>query len=109
MARAKSDASKAPTAPTGITELTFESDGRTFECVTATSPATPGTYWWWVSVSGESQRYAAFRAEPRDTAAAVQPRVESYYAQLLIDRARPREIRPQWGRPPGKKTEKPGD
>jgi hypothetical protein len=31
------------------------------------SPATPGTNWWWLEVTGENQRYAAFRTEPTDT------------------------------------------
>jgi hypothetical protein len=101
--KASSKAS-APKTP-ALTQLEFENDGRTFKCERAPSAATPDTYWWWVSITGESQRYAAFRAEPNDTKASLQPRVLAYYAQLLVDRARPREIRTGWGRPPGKKTE----
>jgi hypothetical protein len=63
----------------------------------ASSPATPGTNWWWVSITGESQRYAAFRTSPDDTPATLKPRVVAYYEQLLADRARPREIRTGWG------------
>jgi hypothetical protein len=74
----------------------FDDVGRTFTCERASSPATPGTLWWWVSVSGEAQRYAAFRAEPDDTPATLQPRVLAYYAQILADRARPRITRPTW-------------
>lgn len=77
--------------------VTFEDDGRTFTCVTGSSPATPGTLWWWVSISGEAQRYAAFRTQGDDTPSSLRPRVLAYYAQLLADRARPREIRSGWG------------
>ena len=35
----------------------FQEGERTFTCRAASSPATPGTDWWWVSVTGESQRY----------------------------------------------------
>ena len=77
----------------------FEDAGRSFTCRRGPSPATPGTNWWWMEVGGESQRYAAFRAEPGDTAKNLQPRIVAYYEQLLVDRARPREIRTAWSRP----------
>jgi hypothetical protein len=76
--------------------MQFEDVGHTFVCEPASSPATPGTLWWWVTISGESQRYAAFRVEPNDTPASLRPRVLAYYAQLLADRARPRLTRPSW-------------
>jgi hypothetical protein len=76
--------------------LEFEDAGRTFSCESATSPATPGTLWWWVTISGESQRYAAFRVEPTDTPASLRSRVLAYYAQLLADRARPHMPRASW-------------
>src|SRR6188508_1882537 len=41
----------------------FRDGDRTFTCHAESSPATPGTVWWWVSVTGETQRYAAFRVE----------------------------------------------
>jgi len=108
VASSKAASSKAAsTKAARLTEIEFEDDGRTFRCTAASSPATPGTDWWWVSITGENQRYAAFRAEPNDTKASLQPRILAYYAQLLVDRARPREIRPAWGRPPGKKTPPP--
>ena len=77
----------------------FESEGRTLTCRSGPSPATPGTNWWWLNVTGESQRYAAFRTEPGDTAETIKPRMLAYYTQLLVDRARPREIRARWSRP----------
>jgi hypothetical protein len=79
--------------------LQFEDEGRTLTCRSGPSPATPGTNWWWLDVSGESQRYAAFRTEPTDTKENLRTRMIAYYAQLLVDRARPREIRPQWTKP----------
>jgi hypothetical protein len=74
----------------------FDDSGRTFTCESGSSPATPGVFWWWFTVSGESQRYAAFRVEPTDTAASVRPRILTYYAQMLADRERPRFVRPTW-------------
>jgi hypothetical protein len=80
--------------------MEFEDDGRTLTCRRASSPATPGPVWWWLTVSTETQRYAAFRAEPTDTPANLRPRIEAYYAKLLADRARPREFHVRGGRPP---------
>jgi len=74
----------------------FEDGGRTFTCEAKSSPATPGTTWWWMSVTGESQRYAAFRTEASDTQSNLRPRILSYYAKLLADRERPREIGGAW-------------
>jgi hypothetical protein len=74
----------------------FRDGERVFTCRAASSPATPGTVWWWISVTGESQRYAAFRAEAGDTQPNLQPRILAYWAQLLADRERPREIRSHW-------------
>lgn len=76
--------------------LQFEDSGRTLTCRSASSPATPGTNWWWMDVSGESQRWAAFRTESSDTPENLRPRIVAYYEQLLADRARPREVRPHW-------------
>ncbi len=76
--------------------IRFDDDGRTFTCRAGSSPATPGTLWWWLEVSGERQRYAAFRAEPDDTDATLRPRILAYYAQVLADRARPHLQRPAW-------------
>ena len=74
----------------------FDDVGRTFTCEPGSSPATPGVLWWWVTVSGESHRYAAFRVQPADTPASLRPRILAYYAQLLADRARPAITRPTW-------------
>lgn len=74
----------------------FDDVGRTFTCEPGPSPATPGVLWWWITVSGESHRYAAFRVEPTDTPASLRPRVLSYYAELLAVRERPAITRPTW-------------
>ena len=74
----------------------FDDVGRTFKCEPGPSPATPGVLWWWITVSGESLRYAAFRVEPTDTPVSIKPRILAYYAQLLADRARPPITRSTW-------------
>lgn len=84
--------------------MTFEDNGRTLTCRSASSPATPGTSWWWVEVSGESQRYAAFRTQEDDTPENLRPRVIAYYEQLLAGRLRPREFQTRWGRPAAPKA-----
>src|SRR5882672_8268475 len=77
----------------------FSEGGRTFTCERGSSPATPGTQWWWVNVSGDGQRYAAFVSKSGDSRANVQPRILAYYTQLLADRARPAIPRSSFGRP----------
>lgn len=77
--------------------IEFQDGNRTFTCEAKSSPATPGTVWWWMSVTGESQRYAAFRVEKGDTQANLRQRILAYYANLLAERERPREIRTGWG------------
>lgn len=91
----------------------FQDGERKFVCRADGSPATPGTRWWWVSVTGESQRYAALRVERSDTERNVRERVIAYYENLLVERARPREVRTSgFGRRPAAaaaapKTEEP--
>lgn len=77
--------------------LEFQDNERTFTCTTASSPATRGTMWWWISITGESQRYAAFRTQEDDTPRTVKSRVLAFYAELIAARERPREIKPHWG------------
>ena len=76
--------------------MQFDDIGRTFTCEPGPSPATPGVLWWWITVSGESHRYAAFRVEATDTPHSLKPRVLTYYAKILADRARPAVTRPTW-------------
>ena len=77
--------------------MEFAGLGRVFTCEPGSSPATPETLWWWVRISGEAERHAAFRVEPGDTPTTVGPRVFAFYERLLADRARPRITRPAWG------------
>ncbi|HEY7395767.1 MAG TPA: hypothetical protein VH559_13025 [Gemmatimonadaceae bacterium] len=77
--------------------LEFKDGDLTFTCEAKSSPATPGTVWRWMSVTGESQRYAAFRAVSGDTRADLRQRILAFYANLLAERARPREVRGHWG------------
>ena len=86
--------------------VTFDDGGRTFTCEPGSSPATPGELWWWVSISGESHRFAAFRVEPTDTPASLRPRILTYYAQVLADRARPAVTRASWAQ--RRKANEPG-
>jgi hypothetical protein len=76
--------------------MEFKDGDRTFVCRAESSPATPGTLWWWMSVSGESSRYAVFRAESGDTERNLRPRILASYAQLLADRERPAVVRQHW-------------
>jgi hypothetical protein len=89
--------------------LQFTDDGRTLTCRSASSPATPGTTWWWLEVTGESQRYAAFRTEPTDTPENLRPRIVAHYANLLAERARPAVFRPRWGGRPKTAAPAPAD
>lgn len=76
--------------------MEFKDGDRTFVCRAESSPATPGTLWWWVSISGESSRYAAFRTASSDTEEELRPRILAYYAQLLADREHPAMVRQHW-------------
>jgi hypothetical protein len=79
-----------------MNQLTFEDAGRTYTCEAASSRATPETVWWWVSVSGDGQRYAAFHKAKGDTASSVKAKIIAYYEKVLADRARPPEPRATW-------------
>ena len=71
-----------------MNQFTFEDEGRTFTCEAAASMATPDTIWWWVRVSGDGQKYAAFHKAKGDTVANLKPRIIAYYAKVLADRER---------------------
>ena len=81
---------------TQMKRMEFTDGDRTFTCRAETSPATPGMLWWWMSVTGESSRYAAFPTEASDTAPTLRPRILAYYEQLLACRARPPITRQHW-------------
>jgi hypothetical protein len=88
-------AKKPPKEPP-MNALEFREGERTFTCNAASSPATPETVWWWVSITGESQRYAAFRTQEGDAPTNLRPRILAYYLQMVADRERPREVRTHW-------------
>jgi hypothetical protein len=77
-------------------EMQFTHGDRSFTCRAEGSAASPSTLWWWVNVTGESSRYAAFRAEAGDTARSLRPRIIAYYEELLAIRARPPVPRSHW-------------
>jgi len=79
-----------------MTQFEFEEGGRTFTCVAETSRATPDQVWWWVKVSGDGQRYAAFHKERGDTQTSLKPRIVAFYQKVLADRERPPEPRQHW-------------
>lgn len=76
--------------------MDFTDGERTFTCRAEGSKATPGMLWWWVNVTGEASRYAAFRAEPGDTVPTLRPRIVAYYEEILAIRARPPITRMHW-------------
>jgi hypothetical protein len=84
--------------------MEFKEGGRTFTCRAESSPATPKMVWWWMSVSGESQRYAAFPVDASDTAPQLKARILAFYEQLLVVRARPVEVRSHWAKRGAAKT-----
>ena len=65
-----------------MNQFTFEDEGRTFTCEAAASMATPDTVWWWVKVSGDGQKYAAFHKAKGDNLANLKPRVIAYYENV---------------------------
>lgn len=81
-----------------MNDLEFREGDRTFTCRAASSPATPTTLWWWVTITGESHRYAAFRTEEGDAPGNLRPRILAYYAQMVANRERPREVPGHWGK-----------
>jgi hypothetical protein len=92
------------------TALRFAHNDRTYECGVEYpserrgdgrgSGANLDGGWWWFAVTGDTQRYAPFRAAADDVAATVQDRIVAYYEGLVAHRAMP-YVRSHWGRRPG--------
>lgn len=82
----------------------FAADGRTFTCSVETSAATRGEAWWWFTVTGDGQRYAAFRPTEGESRSSVQTRIAKYYADRLERIAAPPVKRWSRGGPPGQET-----
>ncbi len=82
----------------------FVDSERTFSCSVEKAPAAGNEAWWWFTVSTDDrQRYAPFRATPRDTQKSVRERIVAYYNELLERRAAPTV--PYWRRGPQQQTE----
>jgi hypothetical protein len=80
--------------------LCFEDGGRTFTCKPESSVITPEILWWWVGVSGDNTRYAAFHCAADDTDRTLKTRVIAFYDEVLAIRARPLIVRKTWSKPP---------
>lgn len=77
----------------------FIDGDRTFTCSVEKAPAVGNEAWWWFTVSTDDrQRYAPFRATPRDTQKTIRARIVAYYDELLERRAAP--ATPYWRRGP---------
>ncbi len=79
----------------------FVEDGRTFTCCVESSAATRGEAWWWFTVTGDGQRYAAFRPIEGEDQSTVQQRIAKYYSDRLERIAAPPVKRWSRGGPPG--------
>ncbi len=82
----------------------FEDGGRTYNCEAVALLGPEGGLWWCFTVSSDTNRYAPFRAESRDTRGSVQDRIVAYYTHHLKRRAEPEQQ--HWakrGRPPAQK------
>jgi hypothetical protein len=74
----------------------FEDGGRRYSCSIEPRRVVPPESWWWFTVSGDQNRYAPFRAEPKDTQESVRVRVVQYYLDRLERRAQTTETRQHW-------------
>jgi hypothetical protein len=87
----------------------FEDGGRTYTCEPVALLGPEGGQWWCFTVSSDTNRYAPFRAESRDTRSSIQERIVAYYTNHLKRRAEPDQQ--HWakrGRPPANKPQVPG-
>lgn len=83
-----------------VGQIDFEVDGRVYACRLEPASGARKAAWWWFTVSGDTHRYAPFRAEKDDTPASVRDRVVAYYTNHLTRRAEPQSARSSWGRRP---------
>ena len=77
----------------------FEEDGRDYACSMGLPHPPQKESWWWFVVSGDRQRYAAFRADAGDTLESVRSRVMQFYNNRLARLAEPPMRRGFGGRP----------
>ena len=66
----------------------FVDGGKTYVCQPESLEGVEGA-WWRFTVSSDSNKYAPFKAESRDTRANVQTRIVAYYTNHLARRAMP--------------------
>lgn len=83
----------------------FVADGRTFNCCVESSTATRGEAWWWFTVTGDGQRYAAFRPLDGESRSTVEQRIAKFYSDRLERLAAPPVKRWSRGGPPPAKEE----
>lgn len=64
----------------------FVDGGRSYTCRVEEGSSGREDAWWWFGVSGDSGRYAPFRADVGDTEASVRARIVAYYEGHLARR-----------------------
>jgi hypothetical protein len=89
-----------------IDRFEFWDRGRTYTCYVERLNGPGSEAWWWFEATGDSHRYASFRANGKDTRESVKERVCAYHQNLLTRRAAPPAPHGHWGR--GKPGTKPG-
>ncbi len=85
----------------------FQVGWRTYRCQVERQGGPKSEAWWWFAVTGDTHRYAPFRAASGDTEAGVRERVLAYHTHRLARRAEPPPVRNQPGRPPKNKVAAP--
>jgi hypothetical protein len=79
-----------------VQSFDFEEGGRAYTCQVEQRNALSDA-WWWFAVSGDTQRYAPFRAAADDTKSAVRMRVTVYYRDITARRHALRyRVAPSW-------------
>ena len=80
-----------------VKEFEFSAEGRDYACTIEERRGTKGEFWWWFTVSRDSQSYGAFQAASNDTKASVQARVLQFYTNRLFALAQPAKRGGGWG------------
>ena len=79
-----------------VRSFDFEEGGRVYSCRVEQRNALADA-WWWFAVSGDTQRYAPFRAAADDTTRAVRMRIAGYYREVATRRQAMRYlVAPSW-------------
>lgn len=64
-----------------VQSFNFEEGGRAYSCRVEQRNALADA-WWWFRVSGDTRRYAPFRAAANDTTSGIQSRITVYYREV---------------------------